>query len=195
MRPPKKATRKTIIPNRKKNGDIIFSDHPEFKPNLTPKEIFHLGSFGGTYFRPIYSSITKKKYKDEWKKFPKSWFPTNIERYVSSEKCDPTINKYGKKSGTSLKMWEEKGWIEPIDPYGWVQWYLNFYKGRRSYDDERQIDRFNKVAGENSGRWRKNLMNKIEKKGIDHLDDYKISPTIRQLLQQWAFVIKKHHFN
>ncbi len=38
-----------------------FKDHPEFIPNLTPRQIFKMGSFGGTYFRPIYSSITKKK--------------------------------------------------------------------------------------------------------------------------------------
>ena len=37
-----------------------FKDHPEFKPNLTPRQIFKMGSFGGTYFRPIYSSVTKK---------------------------------------------------------------------------------------------------------------------------------------
>ena len=43
--------------------EIIFDDFPEFRPNLTPKEIFELGSFGGTYWRPIYSSITKKNTK------------------------------------------------------------------------------------------------------------------------------------
>ena len=32
----------------------------EFKPNKTPKQVLREGSFGGTYFRPIYSSITKR---------------------------------------------------------------------------------------------------------------------------------------
>ena len=29
---------------------IKFKDYPEFQPNLTPREIFKLGSFGGTYW-------------------------------------------------------------------------------------------------------------------------------------------------
>ena len=41
-------------------GEIEFKNYPQFRPNLTPKEIFDLGSFGGTYWRPIFSSITKK---------------------------------------------------------------------------------------------------------------------------------------
>ena len=59
---------------RKKNGYIYFKDYPEFKPNLTPKEIFRLGSFGGTYWRPIYSSIIDKNLKNQHKKFPDKWW-------------------------------------------------------------------------------------------------------------------------
>ena len=49
---------------KNRHGEIVFPDYPEFKPNLTPHEIFAMGSFGGTYWRPIYSSITKKYYKN-----------------------------------------------------------------------------------------------------------------------------------
>ena len=44
-----------------KYGTIHFSDFPSFKPNLTPKEIIQMGSFGGTYFRPIYSSVINRR--------------------------------------------------------------------------------------------------------------------------------------
>ena len=43
---------------------IHFSDFPNFTPNLTPSEIFMFGSFGGTYWRPIHSSITGKNYQN-----------------------------------------------------------------------------------------------------------------------------------
>lgn len=188
----------SIKPTRDKNGNIHFSDRGDFVPNLTPKEIFHLGSFGGTYYRPIYSCVTGQNYQDMWKEFPRDWFPNDIDKYVASDTCHPQLNKYGKKSGTSLRYWEDQGWIDPLDPYGWVQWYCRFYLGRRSYDDDRQIDRYLKTADEKSGRWRKNLTNKIIAKAnelnIDPnnlIDDYTISPTIRQLLQHWAFVLKK----
>ena len=60
------------MPRRNKDNEIIFSDYPEFKPNLRPKEMFHLGSFGGTYWRPIDSKFYEivkdrfllKKFKD-----------------------------------------------------------------------------------------------------------------------------------
>ena len=42
---------------------VTFKDFTEFKPNLTPKQVLKMGSFGGTYFRDIHSSITGKSYK------------------------------------------------------------------------------------------------------------------------------------
>ena len=32
----------------------------------------------------------------------------------------------GVKCGTLLRFWENKGWINPIDPYGWFQWYFRY---------------------------------------------------------------------
>jgi hypothetical protein len=62
------------MPKRNSNGEFIFSDYPTFTPNLSPREIFKLGSFGGTYWRPIYSSVTKKNYKNVHKQYPSSWW-------------------------------------------------------------------------------------------------------------------------
>ena len=50
---------------KKKNGEIFFKDHPEFRPNLSPKQIFKMGSFGGTYWRPIKSKFFKTTLKDK----------------------------------------------------------------------------------------------------------------------------------
>lgn len=46
------------LPKKNKKGELVFEDEPEFRPNLTPKEVLQGGSFGGTYFRPIRSSVT-----------------------------------------------------------------------------------------------------------------------------------------
>ncbi len=162
-----------------------FDDHPEFTPNLTPRQIFKMGSFGGTYWRPIHSSVTKKDYKDQHKEFPKEWWKGIPEEKLTSEVCDKTKNKYGVNSGTSLEFWEEKGWINEQDPYGWVQWYCRFYDGRRTDDDERQIKRWLSFAGP-KGRFRKRLIN-ICKANDD-------SPVIRQGLQHWGYKLTEKDF-
>lgn len=45
-------------PTRNALGQLVFEGAPEFRPNLTPAEVLQMGSFGGTYFRPIKSSVT-----------------------------------------------------------------------------------------------------------------------------------------
>lgn len=155
-----------------------FKDFPDFTPDLTPKEVFQMGAFGGTYFRKIKSGITEKVYEDAWKEFPKSWFTgLDISTQVASPDCDKKLNKYKVKSGSSLEFWEKKGWIREQDPFGWFQWYCRFYTGRRSDDDVRQIERWKQTAGKNS-RFRRRLENML-KQGKD-------SKKIRQLLIQWA---------
>ena len=57
---PIKRKSKTNEPLRLKDGTFSFPDYPEFRPNLSPREVFKMGSFGGTYWRPIYSSVTEK---------------------------------------------------------------------------------------------------------------------------------------
>lgn len=173
--------------HRNKNKEYVFKDYPEFRPNLSPREMFLLGSFGGTYWRPIYSSITNKNYKNLHKKYPKSWWKDIPKEHLTKEwdDYDKKINKYGVKVGTTLEYWEEKDWITKYHPYGWVHWYCDFFMGKRSPDDERQINRWIKTAGPKS-RFRRRLINMIKDKNTKY-NDYTISPKIRQTLQHWAY--------
>lgn len=143
---------------------VIFKDHPEFTPNVTPQEMFELGVFGGTYYRPIYSSVADAELENQHEEFRAlGWWDNVPEEHLSCSVCKPSVNMCKVKAGSSLEAWESKGWIEEQDPYGWVQWYCRFYSGRRSEDDERQIERWNKYTGPKSGRWRKNLNQQVEK--------------------------------
>ena len=169
---------------------MIFDDFPDFKPNLTPQEIFDLGSFGGTYFRPIYSSVTEKKYENIHKNY--KYLNDIPSEKLTSSIYNKKINKYKVEVGTSLDMWEEKGWINECHPYGWVHWYCDFYNGKRCYDDKRQIERWKNLAGVN-GRFRKMLISLIKKKDGKY-DDFSISPKIRQTLQHWGYVLTEADF-
>ena len=176
---------------RLKTGEIIFKDYPDFKPNLTPYDIFKLGSFGGTYWRPIYSQVTGKYYKNKHTKYP--WWNGISDEMMTQSIYNKHINLYGVKTGSTLEEWEEKNWIINKHPYGWIQWYCDFYMGNRHADDARQIDRWNKIAGE-KGRFRRMLINKIHSKKTTY-DDVTISPKIRQTLQHWGYRLNKNDLN
>jgi hypothetical protein len=173
-----------MVIKRRSDRTLIFTDHPEFRPNLTPQEMFRHGIFGGTYFRKIYSSVTKKSYSDVHKKY--SFLRNMNTNLLTRDTEDLSLNKFGVHSGTSLEYWEAKHWIQAQDPYGWVQWYCEFYSGRRSKDDVRQIKRWAGFTGP-SGRFRTRLVNmcKAAKKKIT---DPSVSPVIRQGMLQWAFM-------
>ena len=179
---------------RDKNGKLIFQDFTNFKPNLTPKEVMQLGSFGGTYFRPIKSSVTRKSYKDVWQEFPSDWFQgLDIQLQVASPTYTNSVNKYQVKCGGSLQMWEESGWIKKKDPYGWFQWYCRFYCGRRCDDDQHQVQRWLNCAGP-KGRWRNNLIAKCVRQGKEwHSEE--VSPVVRQTLQHWGYVLNKEDYD
>ena len=184
-----------IKPKRNPDKTYFFKDYPEFNPNLSPSEIFQLGSFGGTYWRSIYSRVTKKHYKDQHKKYPPAWWRGLSNNQLTNPwgNYDVSLNKYGKKVGTTLQFWEDKGWINPSHPYGWVQWYCDFFMGKRSEDDKRQIDRWMGLASEN-GRFRKWLVTQIKNKNGNYNDEH-ISPAIRQTLQHWGYVLTKADFD
>lgn len=179
--------------NKKRKSKLMFSDYPDFTPNLTPQEMFELGSFGGTYWRSIYSGVLKKKLKPPLNDYPKSWWKNIPMENLVSEEYDKNKNKYKVKVGTSLEFWESKKWIKPSHPYGWVQWYCDFYMGKRSDDDERQIKRWLGIAGPR-GRFMRFLVTQILKKKTDYNDE-SVSPKIRQVLQHWGYKLTKKDFD
>ena len=102
----------------------------DFGVNETPTEVIKEGAFGGTYFRDNYYCVNSKWCRKSTKKF---YELKNIDRgYYCLNYYDVSVNTYDVKCGTSLRFWENKGWINCIDPYGWFQWYFRYWLGRRS---------------------------------------------------------------
>ena len=114
------------------------------------------------------------QYKNAWKEFVHL---KNIgAKFYASNYYDVNVNKYNVKCGTSLKFWENKGWIDKIDPYCWFQWYFRYWLGSRSKDDKRQINRCKKTVSRFRGQSVKTIKNSASK-----YDNYSISPKIRQI--------------
>lgn len=102
--------------------------HPEFKPELTPKEMFHLGVFGGKYMTDCRAE------------FPADWF---VDAKLSPDKKDISLNYFKVDASQPLSEWKKKGWIYDEDPRGWFQWYCRYFLGRRIPDEDlRQIKRW-----------------------------------------------------
>jgi hypothetical protein len=135
---------------------------PEFRPELTPKEMLRLGVFCGKYMT------------DCREEFPPSWF---AGAKLSPSGRDCRLNYFGVGASQPLSVWRRKGWIHPNDPRGWFQWYCRYYMGRRMPDeDRRQI-----------GRWKaiRRHVRQIER-NCDR-GDLACRPRQRQALLHWAY--------
>ena len=94
----------------------------DFRANKTTVKIIKEGTFGGTYFREIYSGINGKWYRKSWKESDQL---KNVDqKFYCSDYYNVSVNKYGVKCGKLLRFWENKCWINEIDPYGWFQWHF-----------------------------------------------------------------------
>ena len=122
----------------------------DFSPSKTPIEIIKEGAFDGTYLRDVYSNINEKWYKNSWKVF--IHLKDIDAKFYASDYYGVNINKYGVKCGTSLRFWENNGWINKIEPYGWFQWYFRYWLGKRSKDNKRQINRWKKIVSRFRGK-------------------------------------------
>ena len=97
-----------IVNDRMQEGYSYVRSAPQgkqfdktFRPDLTPREMLHLGVFGGKYMSDC---------QDE---FPRSWF---VGAKISPNKKDPKLNCFKVNASQPLSVWKAKGWIHKDDP-------------------------------------------------------------------------------
>ena len=136
--------------------------HPEFRPELTPREMLRLGVFGGKYMTDCRAE------------FPSSWFEG---AKLATGPRDACLNFFGVNASQPLSVWRSKGWIDPRDPRGWFQWYCRYFIGRRLHDeDDRQIARWRAMGRH---------IPQIRTHCLPH--DFSCRPRQRQALLHWAY--------
>jgi hypothetical protein len=156
----------------KKDKDLWPSDptwHADFAPCYTPKEMIDLGIFEGIYTNVIGG-------------IPKNWLKSDKVLPVGSDP-DPELNKYKVKSRQSLTVWQENGWTTELSPLGWWQWYCLYFLGRRTDEDEWQIQRWSSFVSRHQGQINHNC----------NLKDETCRPKQRQGLLQWAWDSSKRY--
>lgn len=135
---------------------------PDFKPELSPKEMLELGVFGGRYLR------------DCQEEFPSNWFK---RAKLAQDKSDKKLNYFAVSASMPLKHWQDKGWIYKDDPRGWFQWYCRYYLGRRlPEEDARQIKR-----------WRAIKRHVMAIKNNCRPGDLNCRPRQKQAVLHWAY--------
>jgi hypothetical protein len=160
--------KKVVVHDKMQDGyEYILTEKPgenfdpDFRPNLTPKQMLELGVFGGKYMTDCRGE------------FPKDWF---THAKLSPEKYDKKLNYFGVSASQPLAEWRKKGWIHKDDPRGWFQWYCRYYMGRRHEDDARQIKRWFNMR--RHIRWLQ---------GACDVGDTFCRPRQRQALLHWAY--------
>ena len=143
-----------IIIFKKSNLDNKGVLQMKFNPNINPIDVIEEGAFGGTCFRNIHSNVNNRFYKNTWKEFKE--LKDVDKKYYCSDFYDVNLNYYNVK-------------------VGWFQWYYRYWKGRRSNDDKRQINRWKRIVSRFIG-----ILKKLNSKG-------KYSKKIRQTLLHWCY--------
>ena len=138
---------------------------PEFRPELSPRQMLATGVFGGKYMT------------DCQNEFPQAWFN---HAKLCSDRHDPKLNCFGVNASKPLSYWIAKGWIYSEDPRGWFQWYCRYWMGRRCPDDSRQIKRW-KAMQRHIAQLRKHCP----------AGDLKCRRKQRQALLHWAYDSRK----
>lgn len=135
---------------------------PDFKPDLTPKQMLALGVFGGKYMTDCRAE------------FPSGWWS---RAKLAVGKNDNALNYFHVDASQPLSVWRTKGWIHESDPRGWFQWYCRYYMGRRMEgEDARQIKR-----------WRAMTRHIAQISKNCRVGDAHCRPRQRQALLHWAY--------
>ena len=98
-------------PKRSKSGELSFAAGQDsqlavalkdFNPNRTPEEVLRAGSIGGTYYRPIVSSVTNLRYSSKevlQTSVRPEWIEGLSSNMLSSPAYNVQVNKYKAKCG------------------------------------------------------------------------------------------------
>jgi hypothetical protein len=169
-------TKKIIVNDKMQKGyeyELVEKEgqnfDPEFKPDLTPKQMLELGVFGGVYMR------------DCTKEFPKDWFVKAKFAPKDTNKHLKELNLFKVNASQPLSVWREKGWIHKGDPRGWFQWYCRYYMGRRLLEEDKTQIRRWKAMRRHLGQIRANC----------RPSDAFCRPRQRQALLHWAYDTRK----
>lgn len=166
---------KKIVVNDKMQQDYVYELSQSYGKNLgdimkkalKPSRMLELGVFSGKYLNDC---------KEE---FPSEWFKRAKKKL--SRQGDDNLNCFKVKSGQSLTIWREKGWVIGPDVRGWFQWWCRYYIGRRIKDvDEKQIKRW-----ESFNRHAAQVKKSAKREG--RVGDPSFRTKQRQALLQWAY--------
>src|SRR5262249_44488822 len=104
---------------------------PEFRPDLSPREMLRLGVFCGKYLT------------DCRKEFPKGWF---VGAKLAADRRDCGLNFFAVDASQPLAEWRRKGWLPPADPRAWSRGFARSSRGGAMPDGaRRQIRRWKAI--------------------------------------------------
>ncbi len=175
---------------------------PDFRPDLSPKQILALGVFGGVYMRDCAEASLAGKVFAE---FPKDWFmKAKLAPHTKSKKAgkpshdvDKKINYFGVLASQPLSVWRKNGWIHQDDPRGWFQWYCRYYMGRRLPDTVGKAGKKNRggvIEGEDTRqikRWKAMRSHIGQIVANCRPGDTVCRPKQRQALLHWGYDLRK----
>jgi hypothetical protein len=160
---------------------ITFPDYGEFEPDYTPLQMVKLGVFGGNYFAREHYSENYNDFPEQFKiDMAEAGLCENAIKSKLKSRYDLRKNMFAVYCGSSLDQWIDRNWIFEQDKYGWFEWYIKFYYGRRvKFMDTKQIMRWLSFKARHGGMLRSQT-NRIERLNLS------MAKKTRQNLLHWA---------